>query len=56
MRYQQRFAGRLIALVVLSTPQWRVVKLHLAKIADAVIAATPGSYTEVKFETGHEGP
>jgi hypothetical protein len=32
-----------------------VVKLHLEKIAAAVTAATPGSYTEVKFETGHEG-
>jgi hypothetical protein len=44
-----------IALVVLGTPQWPVVKLHLEKIAAAVTAATPGSYTEVKFETGYEG-
>jgi len=51
MRYQQNLAGRRIALVVLGTPQWPVVKLHLAKIT----AATPGSYTEVRFETGHEG-
>jgi hypothetical protein len=55
MRYQQNLAGRRIALVVLGTPQWPVVKLHLEKIAAAVIAATPGSYTEVKFEMGHEG-
>jgi hypothetical protein len=55
MRYQQNLAGRRIALVVLGTPQWPVVKLHLEKIANAVIAATPGSYTEVKFEMGHEG-
>jgi len=55
MRYQQNLAGRRIALVVLGTPQWPVVKLHLEKIAAAVTAATPGSYTEVKFETGHEG-
>jgi hypothetical protein len=50
MRYQQNQAGRRIALVVLGTPQWPVVKLHLEKIAAAVTAATPGSYTEVKFE------
>ena len=56
MRYQQNFADRRLALVVLSTPQWPVVKLHLEKIAAAVTAATPGSYTEVKFERGHEGP
>ena len=43
-------AGRRIAPVVLGTPQWTVVKLHLEKIAAAVTAATPGSYTEVKFE------
>jgi hypothetical protein len=29
MRYQQNLAGRRIALVVLGTPQWPVVKLHL---------------------------
>ena len=56
MRYQQNLADRRLALVVLSTPQWPVVKLHLEKIAAAVNAARPGSYTEVKFERGHEGP
>ena len=55
MRYQQNLAGHRMALVVLGTPQWPAVKLHLEKIAAAVTAATPGSYTEVKFETGHEG-
>jgi hypothetical protein len=47
MRYQQNLKGRRIALVVLSTPQWPVVRLRLDKIAAAVNAATPGSYTEV---------
>ena len=47
MRYQQNLAGRRIALVVLSTPQWPLVRLHMEKIAAAVNAATPGSYTEV---------
>ena len=49
MRYQQNLKGRRVALVVLSTPQWPVVKLHLEKIASAVNAATPGSYTEVEL-------
>jgi hypothetical protein len=49
MRYQQNLAGRRIALVVLSTPQWPIVKLHLQKIAEAVNAATPGSYVEVEI-------
>jgi hypothetical protein len=47
MRYQQNLAGRRIALVVLSTPQWPRVRLHLNIIAAAVNAATPGSYAEV---------
>ena len=47
MRYQQSLKDRNIALVVLSTPQWPVVRLHLEKIAAAVDAAIPGSYIEV---------
>ena len=47
MRYQQNLRGRRIALVVLSTPQWPVVRLHIERIAAAVNAATPGSYNEV---------
>jgi hypothetical protein len=49
MRYQQNFAGRRIALVVLSTPQWPLVRLHLESIAAVVNAATPGSYVEVEI-------
>ena len=49
MRYQQDLRGRRIALVVLGTPQWPVVRLYGEKIAAAVDAATPGSYTEVHF-------
>jgi hypothetical protein len=47
MSYQQNLSGRRIALLVLSTPQWPRVKLHLDKIAAAVNACTPGSFTEV---------
>ena len=47
MRYQQNLRGRRIALVVLSTPQWPVVRLHIERIAAAVNAATSGSYIEV---------
>ncbi len=47
MRYQQNLTGRKIALVVLSTPQWPLVRLHLERIAATVIPATPGSYFEV---------
>ena len=49
MRYQQNLKGRTIAIVVLSTPQWPVVRLHLGRIAAAVNAAMPGSYVEVEI-------
>jgi hypothetical protein len=49
IRYQQNLAGRKIALVVLGNQQWPLVKLHLDKIAAAVNACTPGSYTEVEI-------
>jgi hypothetical protein len=39
--------GRTIAIVVLGNSTWRVVRLHLDRVALAVNAATPGSYTEI---------
>jgi hypothetical protein len=47
LQYQQNLAGRRIALVVLSTPQWPVVRLHIERIAAVVGAAAPGTYAEV---------
>src|SRR5208337_3374727 len=47
MRHQQNLRGRRIAVVVLSTPRWPVVRLHLERIAAAVNAAAPGTYVEV---------
>ena len=48
IRYQQNLAGRQIAIVVLTgTTKWTRVRVHLDRIAVAVNAATPGSYTEV---------
>jgi hypothetical protein len=47
IQYQQNLAGRKIAVVVLSTPQWPLVKMHIEKIAAAVNSAMPGSYSEV---------
>jgi hypothetical protein len=46
IQYHQNLAGRRIAVVVLSTPQWPLLRMHTAKIAAAVNAATPGSYAE----------
>jgi len=48
MRYQQNLTSRKIAIVVLvGTTKWSRVRLHQERIAVAVNAAIPGSYTEV---------
>jgi hypothetical protein len=47
IRYQQNLRGRKIAIVVLGNSTWRVVRLHLDRIAMVVTEATPGSYAEV---------
>jgi hypothetical protein len=47
IQYQQNLAGRRLAVVVLSTPQWPLVRLHTARILAVLNAAMPGSYAEV---------
>ncbi|MFZ1011149.1 MAG: DUF5615 family PIN-like protein [Candidatus Sulfotelmatobacter sp.] len=47
MAAQQNLSGRTIAVVVLGNSQWRIVQRHVRKIAAAVNAARPGSYSEV---------
>jgi hypothetical protein len=49
MRYQQNLRDRRIAIIVLSTPQWPIVRLYVERVAAAVNAAKPGSYTEVEI-------
>jgi hypothetical protein len=49
MRYQQNLTARRIALVVQSTPQWPLVRLHTERIAEAVNSAPPGSYVELEI-------
>ena len=44
---QQNLKGRSIAIVVLGNSQWRIVQLHVRKIASAMNAATAGTYTEI---------
>jgi hypothetical protein len=45
--YQQNLTGREIAVVVLSSGRWRLIKERLAEIAAAVVTAPRGSYIEV---------
>jgi hypothetical protein len=50
IRYQQNLAVRTIAVVVLTgTTKWSSVRLHVERVATALNAATPGSYTEIEI-------
>jgi len=48
MRYQQNLKGRKIAFVVIGNQQWPTLRRYVERVAAAVDAATPGSYTEVE--------
>jgi predicted nuclease of predicted toxin-antitoxin system len=48
IRYQQNLKGRKIAIVVLGTPQWPVLRLHVERVVEAINAAKPGSYIEIE--------
>jgi predicted nuclease of predicted toxin-antitoxin system len=49
IRYQQVLTGRKLALIVLGSNIWPVVRQHSAEIASKVGAATPGSYGFVEM-------
>jgi hypothetical protein len=47
--YQQNLTGRSLALVVLGSNLWPVVRDHQASIASTVDAATVGSYQFIEM-------
>lgn len=49
IRYQQNLTGRKLALVVLGSNIWPVVRDHGAAIAAKVDAATPGGYEFIEM-------
>ena len=51
LTYQQNLSGRRIALVVLSTNNWSLVKARINEITAAIDVTTPGSF--VFIEIGH---
>ena len=58
IRYQQNLRVRRIALVVLTgSTKWSRVRQHADRIAAAVAAAKPGSYSEIEipFEPRPDG-
>ncbi len=44
---EQNLTGRRLALVVMSSVEWRIVKDHLPAIVAAIDSATPGSFQPV---------
>jgi hypothetical protein len=49
IRYQQNLRGRRLALIVLGSNIWPVVRDHRLEIAAKVDAATPGSYDFIEM-------
>ena len=49
IRYQQKLTGSRIAIVVLGSGRWRLIRNKLREIAAAVAKATPGGPTEVEI-------
>jgi hypothetical protein len=48
IRHQQNLSKRTIAIVVLGKGSWPLIKARLPEIANAVAAATRGSFAEVE--------
>jgi hypothetical protein len=49
--YQQNLTNRKVAVLVLSTNNWGLVRAHISEIMDAIHAPTPGSFVFV--DIGH---
>jgi predicted nuclease of predicted toxin-antitoxin system len=47
LKYQQNLTNRKVAIVVLLSASWPRIQLAVPAIAQAIAAATPGSYSEV---------
>ncbi len=47
LKYQQNLKGRRLAILVLSTNRWPIVKVKTAEIIAAIQALKPGDYLEL---------
>ena len=48
LRYQQNLSGRRLAIVLLGTIRWRILRNDTASVAAAVDQAMPGSFEVVE--------
>ncbi len=51
LSYQQNLTDRKLALVVLQTIDWNILKLESAPVAAAIDRATPGSFEQLESES-----
>lgn len=51
LRYEQSLTGRKLAIVALSSVEWRIITDHLPRIIAAVDSARPGSFQAVDCGT-----
>ena len=49
LKYQQNLAKRTLAIVVLLTTSWPIIRANADRVAVSVESASPGSYFEVTF-------
>ena len=49
LRYQQNLEGRRLAILVLLTTDWRLIRQHTDYVVTAVDGLTPGAYLELPF-------
>lgn len=53
---EQNLAGRRLAIVAMSSVEWRIVEQHLSTIVTAIDAAAPGSFQAVECGTFSRKP
>lgn len=56
LSYQQNLQNRTLALVILSTNNWNLLKTNPEPIAAALDATQPGSFLHLKIQTGPQRP
>jgi hypothetical protein len=49
LRYQQNIRGLRLAIVVLPTTSWLIIRLHAAAVAAMVVTLRPGDIVELQF-------
>jgi hypothetical protein len=49
IRHQQNLAGRRLAILVLPTTNWRIIRIYQEQVATAIDQLRPGEVKELKF-------